>query len=90
MRDQEYRWTERTIEVSNPNRLMRDFNFKGIKTSYTLKFGGIPPIMVGSIASLYQHGSQLLLIVVLGSSGKNAKYSDTDKILEWYKECQPN
>ena len=81
-------WTERMLEVNNSHRLMRDYNFKGVKTSYTLKFGGTYRRSLGSIVNLYQHGEQLLLIIVLGSSGKDAMYSDTEKIMGWYRRTQ--
>lgn len=40
--------------------------------------------------TLYRSGSNLLLLIVMGSSGKDAKYSDTQKILDWYLNSDIN
>lgn len=40
--------------------------------------------------SLYRSGENVLLIIVMGSTGKDAKYSDTQKILDWYLHSDIN
>lgn len=40
IKDEQGRWSSRVLDISNPNRLMRDYKFKGVKTSYSFKFGG--------------------------------------------------
>lgn len=87
-RSEEYKWESRSFEVRNSNQSMVNPYYQGIKVAYHIKFGGIEMSHLGSIVSLYKSPGTQVLIIVLGSNGKNAKYDDTSKILEWYKKSR--
>jgi serine-type D-Ala-D-Ala carboxypeptidase (penicillin-binding protein 5/6) len=66
----------REVTWTNTNRLLGDEGFDGIKTGTTTRAGAC-------LVSSGRQGGDHLLVVVLGSSSSQARYSDTKALFEW-------
>lgn len=67
---------QREVVWTNTNQLLADPAFDGIKTGTTNQAGAC-------LVSSGRRGTDHLLVVVLGSSSSDARYSDTRALFEW-------
>lgn len=79
----------RLMPLINTNKLLSNTFYKGVKAGNSLKSGGNILHNIGCLVSLYQGPPDVdILVIVLGSSGRDSKFNDTDKLVEWYKKLR--
>jgi D-alanyl-D-alanine carboxypeptidase len=61
---------------NNTNRLLGSYGYDGIKT-------GITPTAGGCLASRFWRGDRQFIIVTLGSSCENTRFTDTMSLMRW-------
>jgi D-alanyl-D-alanine carboxypeptidase (penicillin-binding protein 5/6) len=67
---------QRKVVWKNTNRLLEIEGYDGVKTGTTTAAGAC-------LVSRGRHGSQALLVAVLGSASSEARYADTRNLFRW-------
>lgn len=76
--------SKREVEWDNTNRLLKYQNYLGIKTGTTSKAGAC-------LASCCEREGDRRILIVLGSSGTDARYSDSRNLWRWtWTQTPPN
>lgn len=76
--------SKREVEWKNTNRLLQYENYLGIKTGTTSKAGAC-------LASCCEREGDRRIMIVLGSSGTDARYSDSRNLWRWtWNQMPPN